>query len=233
MTIAFPEDLSLKILNADDLFNVTLNILLREDKIDRDKEHFWVVGLANNQKLLFIELISLGTVNKTLVEPMEVFSVALQKRAVSIILVHNHPYGELRPSDADKDITDRLIQVGLIVNTPVYDHLIITRRSFLSFRNIDLMKQLERSKKYVPSYVQVELIKEELIEQTEQRRSIETATDDQLIASINRTEFGSGESGEEAEGSSEDVVRRLLPGLILPGLTGRCREDANHGLAFA
>ena len=143
-----------------------VNVLLREEKIDRDKEHFWVVGLATSNKLLFIELISLGTVNKTLVEPMEVFSVALQKRAVNIILIHNHPSGELKPSEADKDITDRLIQVGKIVNTPVFDHLIITRTSFLSFQDIDLLAKLEASTKYLPPYVLLERMKKELTQQS-------------------------------------------------------------------
>lgn len=175
MSIDLPEDHPIKILNSTDLFDIMLHILLREDKIDRDKEHFWVVGLANNQKLLFIELISLGTVNQTLVEPMEVFSVALQKRAVNIILVHNHPSGELKPSDADKDVTDRLIQVGKIVNTPVFDHLIITRKSFLSFKDIDLLAKLEMSTKYVPPYVQMEQIKKQLTEQAEERNSLKIA----------------------------------------------------------
>ena len=57
--------------------------------------------LGKQQPYSFIELISLGTINKTLAEPMEVFSLALQKRAVKIILCHNHPSGELTPSDGD------------------------------------------------------------------------------------------------------------------------------------
>jgi DNA repair protein RadC len=102
---------------------------------------------------LFIELVSLGSVSQTVVEPMEVYSFALQKRAVKIILVHNHPSGELIPSDADKDVTDRLIQVGLIVNVPVYDHLIITENSYFSFNDSGLMEELSQSTKYVPHYV--------------------------------------------------------------------------------
>ena len=97
----------IKILNSDDLFRIMQQILLRENKIDQNREHFWVIGLENNNRILFIELISLGTVNKSLTEPMEVFSLALQKRAVKIILCHNHPSGELKPSEQDKDITDR------------------------------------------------------------------------------------------------------------------------------
>ncbi|WP_417800293.1 JAB domain-containing protein, partial [Tenacibaculum sp.] len=109
MDIKLTEQEKIKILNSDDIYGIMQKVLLRESKIDQNREHFWVIGLANNNRILFIELISLGTVNATLVEPMEVFSFALQKRAVKIILCHNHPSGELKPSEADKDISDRLI----------------------------------------------------------------------------------------------------------------------------
>jgi DNA repair protein RadC len=102
--------------------------------------------------VLNIELVSLGSINKTIVEPMEVFSVPLQKRAVKIILVHNHPSGELKPSDSDKDITDNLIQAGRIMHVPVLDHLIISERSYYSFKDNGLLDQLEKSLKYVPAY---------------------------------------------------------------------------------
>lgn len=142
----------IKLLNSDDIYSIMQKVLLREDKIEQDKEHFWILGLATNNRLLFVELISLGSVNRTIVEPVEVYSMALQKRAVKIILCHNHPSGELKPSLEDQDITDRLIQVGRIVNLPVIDHLIITDINYLSFADIGLMQKLEKSVKYVPSY---------------------------------------------------------------------------------
>lgn len=160
MQVPLTKAQKIKILNSEKLYAIMQQILLREDLIDQDREHFWVIGLANNNRLLFIELVSLGTVNRTLVEPMEVFSFALQKRAVKIILCHNHPSGELKPSNADKDITDRLIQTGLIVNCPVIDHLIITSTSYLSFADIGLLSELEKSLKYVPAYVQVQRAEE-------------------------------------------------------------------------
>ena len=169
MTIELSDDQRIKILNADSLFEIMSRVLMRENDIDRDKEHLWVVGLASNLKILFIELVSLGTVNSTIVEPMEVFSVALQKRAVSIILVHNHPSGELRPSKNDMDVTDRLIQVGKIVNTPVFDHLIITEESFTSFKDTGLMHKLEQSTKYVAPYQLAERMKNEMLAEAEQR----------------------------------------------------------------
>ncbi len=175
MDIQLTAEERIKILNSDDIYGIMQKMLLREDKIDQNREHFWVIGLENNNRILFVELISLGTVNKALVEPMEVFSLALQKRAVKILLCHNHPSKELRPSDADKNITDKLIQVGIIVDTHVIDHLIISDRSYLSFKDIGLLDELKESTKYVPTYVLEQRIKKQVIEITEHKRSIEIA----------------------------------------------------------
>jgi DNA repair protein RadC len=175
MDIELTEEQRIKIHRADDLYGIMQKILEREQKIDQNREHFWVVGLETNQRLLFIELISLGTVNKVLVEPMEVFSFALQKRAVKIVLVHNHPSGELRASEQDKDITDRLIQVGRIVDLPVEDHLIITDKSYMSFFDMGLMEQLQQSTKWVPAYELVERARKEATEIANRTKAIEIA----------------------------------------------------------
>lgn len=189
MDIKLSESEKIKILNSDDLYGIMQRILLRENKIDRNREHFWVIGLENNNRILFIELISLGTVNKTLAEPMEVFSLALQKRAVKIILCHNHPSGELEPSEGDKNLTDRLIQVGIIVNTEVLDHLIISEKSYISFTDVGLMDTLKKSTKYVPSYVLEQRLKKEVAKIAEQKKVMEIAknlkrngVDEQTIA---------------------------------------------------
>jgi DNA repair protein RadC len=134
---------------------------LREEKIDQEKEHFWMIGLANNNKILYIELVSLGSVNATTVEPMNVFRVAVLKGAIKVIMAHNHPSGELKPSPEDKDLTDRLIQVGRILNIKVIEHLIISTMSYLSFTDIGLMEELEQSTKWVPQFELIERIREE------------------------------------------------------------------------
>ncbi|AZJ33794.1 DNA repair protein RadC [Tenacibaculum mesophilum] len=175
MDIKLTEQEKIKILNSDDIYGIMQRILLRDNKIDQNREHFWVIGLANNNRILFIELISLGTVNATLVEPMEVFSFALQKRAVKIILCHNHPSGELTPSDNDKNLTDRLIQVGIIVNTHVIDHLIISDKSYLSFADNGLLQELAKSTKYVPKYVLEQRLKKEASEIAKRSEKIEIA----------------------------------------------------------
>ncbi|WP_394421243.1 JAB domain-containing protein [Tenacibaculum mesophilum] len=189
MDIKLTEQEKIKILNSDDIYGIMQKILLRESKIDQNREHFWVIGLANNNRILFIELISLGTINATLVEPMEVFSLALQKRAVKIILCHNHPSGELTPSENDKNLTDRLIQVGIIVNTHVIDHLIISDKSYLSFADVGLLQELVKSTKYVPKYVLEQRLKKEAAEIAQKKEKIEIAKafkrsglDNELIA---------------------------------------------------
>lgn len=141
-----------KIEAREDVYEIMRMLLLREQKIDRNREHLWVIGLAADHTILLVELVSLGSVKRTIAEPMEIFSLALQKRCVKIILVHNHPSGVLKPSVADKDTTDQMIQVGRIVQVPVMDHYIISERGYFSFREDGLMDELERSLKYVPEY---------------------------------------------------------------------------------
>jgi DNA repair protein RadC len=152
MNIKLSEEQKIKVLCSDDLYNIMQQVLLREQKIDQNREHFWTVSLDNAHRILNIELISMGSIHSAPVEPMEVFSVPLQKRSVKLMIVHNHPSGELKPSDADKGLTDRLIQVGKIIKLPLLDHLIITDKAYYSFLDHGLMEELEKSLKYVPAY---------------------------------------------------------------------------------
>jgi DNA repair protein RadC len=87
----------------------------------------------------------MGGTSMTVVEPMQVFRVGVLKGAVKMILIHNHPSGELRSSETDKDITDRLMQ-GNILQIEVIDHLIIAELSYLSFKDVGLLDQLNKVK---------------------------------------------------------------------------------------
>jgi len=151
----------IKIANSDDVFGIMQRVLLRENKLDREKEHFWLVGLNTANKMLFVELISIGGVKSTTVEPMNVFRMSILKGAVNVILVHNHPSGEVMPSDADLDLTDRLIQAGKIIDIKVIDHLIISENTYMSFGNTGRMKELQESTKWVPTYELIERIKKQ------------------------------------------------------------------------
>lgn len=144
-----------------DVYSIMQRVLLRENKIDQEKEHLWIIGMNQGGYILYIELIALGSYRSVDVETMNVFRVAVMKNASRVILVHNHPGGSLTPSPADKDITDRLIQVGRILNIELVDHLIITPEHYVSFRAINLMDELEQSLKYVPTYQVIEKIRKE------------------------------------------------------------------------
>ncbi|WP_334322654.1 JAB domain-containing protein [Gilliamella apicola] len=106
----------------------------RENKIDREKGHFWIIGMNEVGYILYIELIALCTVRSVEVNLMNVFRVAVMKNATRVITVHNHLSDRLLSSEIDKDITDRLIQVGRILNIQLIDHLIITIETYVIFK---------------------------------------------------------------------------------------------------
>lgn len=160
MNVKITDKDKISVTNPDDLYEIMKRILLRDNKIDREKEHFWMIGLNMANIILYIELVSMGSVKATQVEPMNVFRVAVLKGATSVIALHNHPSGSLTPSEEDKDATDRLIQVGRILDIQLTDHLIITTEKYMSFLNTGLMAQLEKSLKYVPPY----LIEQRIVE---------------------------------------------------------------------
>lgn len=120
-------------------------VLKRENKLGRAQEHFWVVGLNAANKILFIELIALGRQNRITANPPDVFHMAIYKLALKLILVHNHPSGELAISGPDKGITDRLLKVGEIINIDVLDHLIISEKDYLSFLDEGIIGELKQS----------------------------------------------------------------------------------------
>jgi DNA repair protein RadC len=171
MQVKLNELEKIRLLNTDDIYSVMQRILMRENKIERNKERFWIIGLAVNNRILYVELISIGSIRTTLVEPMEIFSIALQKRTVKIILVHNHPSGSMTPSDADKDITDKLIQVGFFLNIPVLDHLIVSEKSFYSFSDSGLLHDLTVNTRYLLPYKVQEKMKKEAVKLGEDNKT--------------------------------------------------------------
>lgn len=119
------ENLKEKITEAADVALLITKILQLEHEVDRDKEHFWVIGMNTQSRVLYIELVTLGTLNRAIVEPREVFRLAIMKATAKIILVHNHPSGEARPSPEDLEITRKLVSAGKLLEIKVLDHVIV------------------------------------------------------------------------------------------------------------
>jgi len=92
---------------------------------DLKKEHFIAVFLDSKNKIIKDEIISIGTLNSSLVHPREVFKEAIKCSANSVILVHNHPSGSVEPSDEDYRVNKVLVETGNLVGIKVLDHLIV------------------------------------------------------------------------------------------------------------
>ena len=145
MNVRLSKEQKIKALNSDNVYGIMRQILLRENKIRRNQEHFWVIGLDNQNRILFIELIGLSTVNRVDANPPDVFRMAIYKLAVQMILVHNHPSGNLKSSQADLDFTDKMLKVGKLINIEVIDHLVISEKAFTSFADEGILDDLKKS----------------------------------------------------------------------------------------
>lgn len=110
-----------------------------EDIRGSKKEHFVVFYLDSRSQEIQRDIISIGTLNESLVHPREVFENAIKKNAASIIIAHNHPSGNLEPSEDDLMITKRLAEAGKILGIEVVDHIIAAKNSFLSFKGKGLL----------------------------------------------------------------------------------------------
>lgn len=98
-----------------------------------DKEHFIVATLNGAHEVISVRLITIGILNRTLIHPREVFRPAIADNSASIILVHNHPSGNIEPSEEDKLVTKRLVNAGDLLGISVIDHIIIGKSDHYSF----------------------------------------------------------------------------------------------------
>ena len=117
-----------------DIYEMLKEFFKTVDTVDRDKEHFFVIHLNTRNKVKVFELVSLGTINASLVHPREVYTRAVAIRSASIIIAHNHPSGDSEPSDKDREITKRLQEAGILIGIDLLDHLIYTQSGFYSFK---------------------------------------------------------------------------------------------------
>jgi len=108
--------------------------LVRGDMEDLDREHFCIVMLNVRNQVIGRELISVGSLDTSIVHPREIFKNCIKKSAAGVILVHNHPSGDATPSDDDVKMTRRLIEAGKILGIRVLDHVIIGRGRYVSMR---------------------------------------------------------------------------------------------------
>jgi DNA repair protein RadC len=124
----------IKITSSQDVYQ-----LMKPELMDETVEHFYVVLLSRANHVIKKQLISKGGTTATVADPKLIFKHALDNLASSIILVHNHPSGSLKPSDQDRRLTNKLKEVGINLEVPVVDHVIFTDLAYFSFADEGLL----------------------------------------------------------------------------------------------
>jgi len=102
-------------------------------------EEFWIIYLNNSNKIIDKNQLSKGGITGTLVDVRLVLKRALELGATGLILIHNHPSGNLKPSEADKQITSKLTTASKSLDIKVLDHLIITEKAYFSFADENIL----------------------------------------------------------------------------------------------
>jgi DNA repair protein RadC len=112
--------------------------LLKYDLLNKDKEYLFVLSLDTKNRVVSKDLVCIGILNEVLIHPREIFKFALVNNAYSVLIVHNHPSNDPKPSDADIEITDELANAGLLLGIPVLDHLIFYNSGITSMKKLNL-----------------------------------------------------------------------------------------------
>ncbi|MGE0633408.1 MAG: RadC family protein [Pseudobdellovibrionaceae bacterium] len=116
----------IEITNAFDAYSVL------KEHMTSDVEEVWVLALNSSLRLIEIKMIFRGTVDSCLIHPRDVFRFACMTNASQIVVAHNHPSGDLSPSNEDIKITKQLIIASRMIEIPILDHLILTSTHYCS-----------------------------------------------------------------------------------------------------
>jgi DNA repair protein RadC len=124
----FADEDKSEILSAKDIWKLCADI--RSSK----KEHFLAFYLDTQSRVIERQVVTIGTLDSSLVHPREVFEPAIALHAASIVIAHNHPSGSLSPSKADIELTDKLGESGKILSIRLENHVLLTEKGYFSFK---------------------------------------------------------------------------------------------------
>jgi DNA repair protein RadC len=177
MNVTLTKTQKILVQSSGDIARIMRQILLRENRISRQREHLWAVGLNADFSILYVELIAFGIPAKGKIKPMEIYRLALQKDAAYIYLCHNRKTADMAAQADDKALTDRMIQVGNIVGITFFDHVVINAKTedFLSFQDVGLMDELRKSTAWVPKFEQIKKIRKVAAEEAEKKKAVSIA----------------------------------------------------------
>lgn len=122
-----------KISNAKDV------LPFLQDIANKQQEHFVCISLNGANEVIQKRVVTIGLLDRSQVHPREVFADVIADRAAAVILAHNHPSGELRPSDADLRMHNQLLDAARILGLRVVDHIIVAKKGYYSFQEAELV----------------------------------------------------------------------------------------------
>jgi DNA repair protein RadC len=125
--------------NSTETAQHLIKILSRADPLDREREQFWAILLNTRNVVISVEMVAIGTVNACFIHPREVFRRAILNNACAVILGHNHPSGDMKPSEEDMSLTRRVCEAGKVVGIRVLDHVIVSDEGSFSFLDSGMM----------------------------------------------------------------------------------------------
>jgi len=124
---------AVKVTGANDV------IPLLADIADKKQEHFVCISLNGAHEVIEKRIVTIGLVDRSPVHPREVYADVISDRAAAVIFAHNHPSGDLKPSNSDLKIQEQLTEAGKILGISVLDHIIVTKKGYLSFQEAGLI----------------------------------------------------------------------------------------------
>jgi DNA repair protein RadC len=114
---------------------------LLNDISGKQQEYFVCISLNGANEVIEKRVVTIGLLDKSPVHPREVFADVIADRAAGVIFAHNHPSGDLQPSEADLQLQDQLTEAGKILGISVLDHIIVSRKGYYSYQESGLIKQ--------------------------------------------------------------------------------------------
>ncbi|MBT9439390.1 MAG: DNA repair protein RadC [Desulfobacterales bacterium] len=124
---------TVKITGAQDV------IPLLADIADKKQEHFVCISLNGAHEVIKKRIVTIGLVDRSQVHPREVYADVISDRAAAVIFAHNHPSGDLKPSNSDLKIHEQLTEAGKILGLRILDHIIVTKKGYFSFQEAGLI----------------------------------------------------------------------------------------------
>jgi len=124
---------TVKVTGAQDVMPLLVDIA------DKKQEHFICISLNGAHEVIEKRIVMIGLVDRSPVHPREVYADVISDRAAAVIFAHNHPSGDLKPSNSDLKIHEQLTEAGKILGLRILDHIIVTKKGYFSFQEAGLI----------------------------------------------------------------------------------------------